>query len=78
MLQHLPTHYFVSAMCIITQRQANREDSDRGRVKSNRRNCKGNDARFGLYRMHDCIRAVLSFRRCFMKLWSAKAIKDYR
>ena len=50
-------------------------DSDRGRVKSNRRSCKGNDTGSGLYRMHGCIMAILPFRRCFMKLWSTKASK---
>ena len=50
-------------------------DSDRGRVKSNRRSCKGNDTGCGLYRMHGCIMAILPFRRCFMKLWSTKASK---
>ena len=48
-------------------------DSDRGRVKSYKRICKGNDTGCGLYRLHGCIMAILPLRRCFIKLWPAKA-----
>ena len=34
-LLHLPTYYFVSNTCIITQRQANRESKEGGKDQGN-------------------------------------------
>ena len=55
-------HTILSALCALLHRdkQIEKPDSDRGRVKSNRRNCKGNDTRCWLYRMHNCIMVILS------------------